>query len=101
MPDYTNYSIDGTYWTLRKRGDWYLVARLQSGTYEEVERWGWYEKAGSAATAVGVLSYRKGLAESADEMKKAVDAKLEELTRAVPKPAAGPQEEPDPEGSFE
>lgn len=95
MPDYTDYATDGTYWTLRKRGSWYLVARRASGTYEEVERYGWYRRAGAAATAVGLLSYRKGIVEGAGIVRDAVQAKIDELGRLVPKPDKAPSEEPD------
>lgn len=44
---------DGTYWTLRKQGPWFLVVQLRSGTCDEVQRYGWYRRAGAAATAVG------------------------------------------------
>ena len=38
---YTSYAADDTCWTLRKRGQWYLVCRLRKGSYNEVERYGW------------------------------------------------------------
>lgn len=91
---YTAYAQDDTYWTLRKRGNWYLVVRLQSGTYDEVERWGWYRRAGAAATAVGVLSYTKGIADGHTIIGAALQQKLAELGLIVPAPDEGPAAQP-------
>jgi len=94
MPDFTDYAQDSTYWTIRKRGSWYLVARRRSGSYEEVQRWGWYKRAGAAATAVGVLSYLKGLADGEAMMREALQEKLSQLGLVVPMPDTGPETEP-------
>lgn len=84
---YTSYTKDGTYWTLRKRGSWYLVSRRASGTYAEVERYGWYRKAGSAATAVGALSYRVALLEATEAIRADLQKRLDEMgLGAIPKP---------------
>jgi hypothetical protein len=89
---YTSYTRDGTYWTLRKRGGWYLVSRRRSGTYEEVDRYGWYRRAGAAATAVGALTYRLALQEATEQIRESLQARLDEIGLGViPKPdrAAG------------
>ena len=91
---YTAYAQDDTYWTLRKRGKWFLVLRLNAGTYDEVERWGWYRKAGAAATAVDLLSYTKGIADGNVIIASALQDKLNELGLIVPKPDQGPKDEP-------
>lgn len=91
---YTGYATDGTYWTLRKRGRWYRVVRLRSSTYDIVEDWGWYLRAGAAATAVGVLSYTKGMADGNTIIASALQEKLTELGLVVPKPDKGPHEQP-------
>jgi hypothetical protein len=84
---YTAYTRAGTYWTLRKRGDWYLVVQLRSGTYEEVDRYGWYRRAGAAATAVGALTYRSALAEVRDTIRDDLQRRLDEIgLGAVPTP---------------
>lgn len=84
---YTGYTQDGTYWTLRKRGQWFLVIRLRSGSYDEVERYGWYRRAGAAATAVGALTYRVALQEATDIIRDGLQARLDEMgLGAVPKP---------------
>jgi hypothetical protein len=84
---YTAYTQDGTYWTLRKRGNWFLVLRLESGTYSEVERYGWYWRAGAAATAVGALTYRVALQEAKDIIRDGLQQRLDEMgLGAVPKP---------------
>lgn len=84
---YTAYTQDGTYWTLRKRGQWFLVLRLESGTYDEVERYGWYRRAGAAATAVGALTYRVALHEATNIIRDGLQARLDEMgLGAIPKP---------------
>lgn len=84
---YTSYTRDGTYWTLRKRGQWFLVLRLQSGSYAEVERYGWYRRAGAAATAVGALTYRSTLQEATAVIRDGLQQRLDEMgLGAVPTP---------------
>lgn len=84
---YTAYTQDGTYWTLRKRGSWYLVLRLTSGSYDEVERYGWYRRAGAAATAVGALTYRLALTEATEIIRDGLQKRLGEMgLGAIPKP---------------
>lgn len=100
---YTSYAQDGTYWTLRKRGSWFLVIRLKSGTYSEVERYGWYRRAGAAATAVGALTYRLALEDAKTLIRDGLQAKLDELGLGVVPPPdrkdtpadAGAEEGPD------
>ena len=89
MPEYTAYTQDDTYWTIRKHGNWYRVARLRSGLYDEVERYGWYRSAGAAATAVGVLSYRKGLEDGHDMMRSVLEERLHGLGLVIPRPDKG------------
>lgn len=96
---YTAYADDNTYWTLRKKGRWYLVSRRRSGTYADVERYGWYRRAGAAATAVGLLSYLKGLADGQQLVRTAIQQKLDELGMTMPEPELV-GEEPG-EGEFE
>lgn len=92
---YTAYTTSGTYWTVRKRGRWYLVCRLEAGTYREVEKYGWYRKPGAAATAVGALTYRDALAEAKDVLRDSLQARLDEIgLGAVPKPDRGGAEQP-------
>jgi len=102
---YTGYTQDGTYWTLRKRGKWFLVLRLESGSYGEVERYGWYRRAGAAATAVGALTYRVALQEATDIIRDGLQARLDEMgLGAVPKPDRPGTETPGdavPEGDDE
>lgn len=89
MPDHTDYAQDSTYWTMRKRsGGRFVVLRLNSGVYDEVERWGVYKSAGAAGTAVGVLSYLKGLSEGQEVMRAALQEKLNELGLVIPPPDA-------------
>ncbi|WP_425720936.1 hypothetical protein [Micromonospora sp. DT233] len=56
---YRNYTADGSYWTVRKQGSIYWVARMRrsNGTYEWLEVWGGYERAGAAAGAAAQLAY--------------------------------------------
>ena len=92
---YTSYTADGTYWTLRTRGRWFLVLRLESGTYAEVERWGWYRKAGAAATAVGALTYRSALEDARDSIRDGLQLRLDEIGLGViPKPDRPGRDEP-------
>ncbi len=102
---YTGYTQDGTYWTLRKRGKWFLVLRLESGSYGEVERYGWYRRAGAAATAVGALTYRVALQEATDIIRDGLQARLDEMgLGAIPKPDRPGTETPGdavPEGDDE
>lgn len=77
---------DGTYWTLRKRGQWFPVLRLQSGSCAEIERYGWYRRAGAAATAVGALTYREALQEATDIIRDGLQQRLDEMgLGAIPK----------------
>jgi len=92
---YTSYTQDGTYWTLRKRGPWFLVVRLRSGTYDEVQRYGWYRRAGAAATAVGALTYRVALQEATETIRDVLQARLDDMgLGAVPKPDRPASETP-------
>lgn len=81
---YTAYTRAGTYWTLRKRGSWYLVCLLRSGSYEGVDRYGWYRRAGAAATAVGALTYRAALTEATEVLRDGLQSRLG--LGAIPKP---------------
>lgn len=93
---YTGYTRDGTYWTLRKRGSWYLVLRLRSGSHAEVERYGWYRKAGAAATAVGALTYAVALSEATELIREGLQQRLEEMgLGAIPKPDRPPATPPE------
>lgn len=96
---YTGYTRDETYWTLRKRGNWYLVLRLRSGSYEEVERYGWYRRAGAAATAVGALTYAVALSEATELIREGLQQRLDDMgLGAIPKPdrpATKPPEDAD------
>ncbi|MEO3939339.1 hypothetical protein V3N99_21725 [Dermatophilaceae bacterium Soc4.6] len=84
---YTAYTRDRTYWTLRTKGSWYLVLRLRSGSFEEVERYGWYRKAGAAATAVGALTYAVALNEATELIREGLQQRLDEMgLGAIPKP---------------
>jgi hypothetical protein len=92
---YTAYTRAGTYWTLRKRGSWYLVLLLRSGTYEEVDRYGWYRRAGAAATAVGALTYRAALIEATEVIRDGLQSRLDEMgLGAVPQPDRPASESP-------
>ncbi len=92
---YTAYTRAGTYWTLRKRGSWYLVLQLRSGTYEEVDRYGWYRRAGAAATAVGALTYRAALSEITELIRDDLQSRLDEMgLGAVPQPDRPASETP-------
>ncbi len=93
---YTGYTRDGTYWTLRKRGKWYLVLRLRSGSYAEVERYGWYRKAGAAATAVGALTYAVAISEATELIRDGLQQRLDEMgLGAIPKPDRSPAAPPE------
>ncbi len=84
----TAYTRDETYRTLRKRGNWYLDCRLTSGSFAEVERYGWYRKPGVAATAVGASTYRAALGETTDVIRDSLQQRLDEIgLGAIPKPA--------------
>lgn len=85
MPDHTGYTQDGTYWTIRKRGKWFIATRLNSGRYDEVERWGEYKSAGAAATAVALQSYQKGLSDGEAMMRAVLQGKLKEIG-LIPQP---------------
>jgi hypothetical protein len=76
---FISYSQDGTRWTLRTRGSWFLVVRLTAGSLCEVERDGWYRKAGLAATAVGALTYRMALQDTQSLVQIDLQAKLDKL----------------------
>lgn len=76
---FTSYTQDGTYWTLRTRESWFHVVRLTAGSLVEVERYGWYRKAGSAATAVGALTYRIAREDAQSLVQISLQAKLDEL----------------------
>ncbi len=92
---YTAYTRDGTYWTLRTRGKWYLVLKLESGTYREVDRYGWYRRAGAAATAVGALTYREALSEATDVIRDSLQSRLDEIgLGAIPKPDRPGKDQP-------
>lgn len=67
------------------------MLRLKSGSYNEVERWGWYRRAGAAATAVSVLSYTKGIADGNLIIGAALQQKLHELGLVAPRPDQGPR----------
>jgi hypothetical protein len=46
---YRNHTADGSYWTVRKHSHTFWVLRLRSETYEQLEVWGGYSRAGAAA----------------------------------------------------
>ncbi|RAN94261.1 hypothetical protein [Micromonospora noduli] len=58
---YPNYTADGSYWTVRKQGSIYWVARMRrvNGSYEWLDTWGGYERAGAAAGAAAQLAYNQ------------------------------------------
>lgn len=70
MPGYTDYTQDSTYWTIRSgaTGTWSHADSPERT--RRLKRWGWYRRAGAAATAVGVLSYLKGLREGESMMRR-------------------------------
>ncbi len=91
---YTAYTRDGTYWTLRTRGKWYLVLKLESGTYREMGRYGWYRRAGAAATAVGALTYQEALSEATDVIRDSLQSRLNEIGLGIPKPDRPGKDQP-------
>ena len=78
---YRNYTADGTYWTVRKHGKVFWVARIDNskGNYEWVETWGGYENAGSAGGAAAQLAYRQAKKDAADQLRGSLHQALEQI----------------------
>ncbi len=102
---YRRYSKDGTYWTVRKRGRYYEVVRLQPGTYEQVDSWGAYNSAGAAAGAAAELAYQQGVEDAQEDLRAKLHGVLAGMGLgpvAVPAPEVRPEDtaklpEPDTE----
>ncbi|MEV0396735.1 hypothetical protein [Polymorphospora rubra] len=93
---YRNYTADGTYWTVRKRGKVYWVARIDnsSGYYRWVEVWGGYENAGSAGGAAAQLAYLQAKRDAAAQLRGTLHEALEQIGLG-PMPTPAPVK-PDP-----
>lgn len=78
---YRNYTADGTYWTVRKQGKVFWVARIDNskGNYEWVEVWGGYENAGSAGGAAAQLAYLQAKRDAAESLRGTLHQALEEI----------------------
>jgi len=92
---YRRYTSDDTYWTARKRGRFFEVVRLRTGTYEQVDSWGAYSSAGAAAGAAATLAYQQGQ----EDAQAAFTAKLHDVLAtmglgsvAVPAPEVAPED---------
>jgi hypothetical protein len=76
----TNYTADGTYWSGRDRPNGYLeVVRLRSSDYAIVEKWGSYQKRGSAVAAAAELAYYQGRTDAIAEMQEKVQHALSQV----------------------
>jgi hypothetical protein len=93
---YRNYTADGTYWTVRKRGKVFWVARIDNsgGNYHWVEVWGGYENAGSAGGAAAQLAYLQAKRDAASQLRGTLHDALEQIGLG-PMPTPAPVK-PDP-----
>jgi len=93
---YRNYTADGTYWTVRKRGRVFWVARIDNagGNYHWVEVWGGYENAGSAGGAAAHLAYLQAKRDAATQLRGTLHVALEQIGLG-PMPTPAPFK-PDP-----
>lgn len=90
---YRNYAADGTYWTVRKYGRTFWVLRLRSETYEQLEVWGGYTRAGAAGGAAAQLAYFQAVNEMTDSIRGTLHQALDKvglgaLPPKAPVPAA-------------
>lgn len=78
---YRNYTANGTYWTVRKRGHVYWVARIDNSDadYKWVEVWGGYENAGSAGGAAAQLAYLQAKRDAATQLRGTLHEALEQI----------------------
>ncbi|TDW90509.1 hypothetical protein EV137_4327 [Kribbella pratensis] len=76
---YRDYTADGTYWTVRKRGKTFWVLRLKSGSQEQCDVWGGYTSPGAAASAAAQLAYGQAVDEVRDRLRVTLHGALEEI----------------------
>ncbi|GAB3934460.1 hypothetical protein GCM10027614_07510 [Micromonospora vulcania] len=91
---YRNYTADGSYWTVRKQGSIYWVVRMRrvNGSYEWLETWGGYERAGAAAGAAAQLAYNQAREDVLKELVGTLHTALDRagLGALHPRPGAAP-----------
>lgn len=87
---YRNYSADGTYWTVRKVGATFWVARIDNkdGFYRWVETWGGYQFAGAAGGAAAQLAYRQAVLDTTNRLRDVLHGVLDEAGLGAPTPPA-------------
>ncbi|GAB3861723.1 hypothetical protein ACFPIJ_12115 [Dactylosporangium cerinum] len=87
---YRDYTADGTYWTVRKRGKVYWVVRIDpsNGDYRWSEVWGGYTVAGAAGGAAAQLAYAQGQQDVAQQLRGSLHEALDKVgLGALPNPA--------------
>lgn len=89
---YRNYTTDGRYWTVRKRGRVYWVVKIDpsSGYYVWAEIWGGYRSAGAAGGAAAQLSYVQGKKDAADQIRGSLHDALDSVGLGAPTPSPAP-----------
>ncbi|MEO3777286.1 hypothetical protein ABGB16_10630 [Micromonospora sp. B11E3] len=93
---YRNYTADGSYWTVRKQGSVYWVVRMRrvNGSYEYLDTWGGYERAGAAAGAAAQLAYHQAREDVLKELVGNLHNALDRAGLGAP-PAPAPVRPPD------
>lgn len=84
-----DYTDDGSYWTVRKVGKVYWVARIRktaSGGYRWIEVWGGYERAGAAGGAAAQLAYAQGQRDAANKVRGSLHDALDKIGLGLPMP---------------
>ena len=85
-----DYTIDGTYWTVREVGKVYWVVRIDNNNsdYRWAEIWGGYYRAGAAGGAAAELAYMQGKRDVAQQLRESLHGALDSVgLGALPKPA--------------
>lgn len=85
---YRNYTADGSYWTVRKYGRTFWVLRLRSETYEQLEVWGGYTRAGAAGGAAAQPAYMQAVGEMTDSIRDTLHSALDKVGLGAPPPKA-------------
>jgi hypothetical protein len=76
---YRNYTADGSYWTVRKHGRTFWVLRLRSETYDQLEVWGGYSRAGAAGGAAAQLAYFQAVNEMTESLRGTLHRALDKV----------------------
>lgn len=91
-----NYTADGSYWTVRKRGDVYWVVRIDptDGGYRWAEVWGGYSRAGAAGGAAAQLAYAQAKNDAANQLRSELHDALSRIGLGpLPTPAPVPPDQ--------